>query len=126
MRCNRGNRFSSRARLCSVPAKPVGSSGLPLQWMIDEASSIPLYPTTEPRDVWHKPAVEFAVMVARENAEYICMADRYAEILAGSINNNNSANVDRIVDVANRSCVNFTPFGFPEDTLSSSALRPTR
>ncbi|KAJ7672696.1 acetyl-CoA carboxylase [Mycena rosella] len=52
--------------------------------------------------------VEFTVMATPEdlkvNAEYIRMADRYIEVPGGS-NNNNYANVDLIVDVAERSGV---------------------
>ncbi|KAH9992441.1 acetyl CoA carboxylase [Russula vinacea] len=50
-------------------------------------------------------AVEFTVMATPEdlkvNAEYIRMADRYVEVPGGT-NNNNYANVDLIVDVAER------------------------
>jgi acetyl-CoA carboxylase/biotin carboxylase 1 len=53
-------------------------------------------------------AVEFTVMATPEdlkvNAEYIRMADRYIEVPGGS-NNNNYANVDLIVDVAERAGV---------------------
>ncbi|KDQ51054.1 hypothetical protein JAAARDRAFT_140847 [Jaapia argillacea MUCL 33604] len=53
-------------------------------------------------------AVEFTVMATPEdlkvNAEYIRMADRYVEVPGGS-NNNNYANVDLIVDIAERSGV---------------------
>ena len=53
-------------------------------------------------------AVEFTVMATPEdlkvNAEYIRMADRYIEVPGGS-NNNNYANVDLIVDVAERTGV---------------------
>ena len=53
-------------------------------------------------------AVEFTVMATPEdlriNAEYIRMADRYVEVPGGS-NNNNYANVDFIVDVAERAGV---------------------
>ena len=53
-------------------------------------------------------AVEFTVMATPEdlkvNAEYIRMADRYVEVPGGS-NNNNYANVDLIVDVAERAGV---------------------
>jgi acetyl-CoA carboxylase/biotin carboxylase 1 len=53
-------------------------------------------------------AVEFTVMATPEdlkvNAEYIRMADRYVEVPGGS-NNNNYANVDLIVDVAERTGV---------------------
>src|ERR1700761_8972028 len=53
-------------------------------------------------------AVEFTVMATPEdlkvNAEYIRMADRYVEVPGGS-NNNNYANVDLIVDVAERTDV---------------------
>lgn len=50
-------------------------------------------------------AIEFTVMATPEdlriNAEYIRMADRFVEVPGGS-NNNNYANVDLIVDVAQR------------------------
>lgn len=50
-------------------------------------------------------AVEFTVMATPEdlkvNAEYIRMADRYVEVPGGT-NNNNYANVDLIVDIAER------------------------
>ena len=50
-------------------------------------------------------AVEFTVMATPEdlkvNAEYIRMADRYVEVPGGS-NNHNYANVDLIVDIAER------------------------
>ncbi|KAJ1732462.1 acetyl-coenzyme-A carboxylase [Coemansia biformis] len=50
-------------------------------------------------------AIEFVVMATPEdlkvNAEYIRMADQYVEIPGGT-NNNNYANVDLIVDVAER------------------------
>ncbi|THH28004.1 hypothetical protein EUX98_g6181 [Antrodiella citrinella] len=53
-------------------------------------------------------AVEFTVMATPEdlkvNAEYIRMADRYVEVPGGS-NNNNYANVELIVDVAERAGV---------------------
>ncbi|KAF6761596.1 acetyl CoA carboxylase [Ephemerocybe angulata] len=56
----------------------------------------------------HERAVEFTVMATPEdlkvNAEYIRMADRYVEVPGGS-NNNNYANVDLIVDIAERSGV---------------------
>ncbi|WRT69229.1 uncharacterized protein IL334_006213 [Kwoniella shivajii] len=52
--------------------------------------------------------IEFTVMATpddlRINAEYIRMADRYVEVPGGS-NNNNYANVDLIVDVAERAGV---------------------
>ncbi|KAK0238625.1 acetyl CoA carboxylase [Armillaria nabsnona] len=52
--------------------------------------------------------VEFTVMATPEdlkvNAEYIRMADRYVEVPGGS-NNNNYANVDLIVDIAERAGV---------------------
>ncbi|KAL7421005.1 acetyl-coenzyme-A carboxylase [Cryptotrichosporon argae] len=52
--------------------------------------------------------IEFTVMATPEdlriNAEYIRMADRYVEVPGGS-NNNNYANVDFIVDVAERAGV---------------------
>ncbi|KAF7770541.1 hypothetical protein Agabi119p4_6515 [Agaricus bisporus var. burnettii] len=52
--------------------------------------------------------IEFTVMATPEdlkvNAEYIRMADRYIEVPGGS-NNNNYANVDLIVDVAERAGV---------------------
>lgn len=53
-------------------------------------------------------AIEFTVMVTPEdlrvNADYIRMADRYIEVPGGT-NNNNYANVDTIVDVAERAGV---------------------
>ncbi|KAG1786029.1 acetyl-CoA carboxylase [Suillus plorans] len=53
-------------------------------------------------------AVEFTVMATPEdlkvNAEYIRMADQYIEVPGGS-NNNNYANVDLIIDVAERAGV---------------------
>lgn len=53
-------------------------------------------------------AVEFTVMATPEdlkvNADYIRMADRYIEVPGGT-NNNNYANVDFIVDVAERAGV---------------------
>jgi acetyl-CoA carboxylase/biotin carboxylase 1 len=53
-------------------------------------------------------AIEFTVMATPEdlrvNAEYIRMADQYVEVPGGS-NNNNYANVDLIVDVAERTGV---------------------
>jgi acetyl-CoA carboxylase/biotin carboxylase 1 len=53
-------------------------------------------------------AVEFVVMATPEdlkvNADYIRMADQYVEVPGGS-NNNNYANVDVIVDVAERAGV---------------------
>lgn len=53
-------------------------------------------------------AVEFTVMATPEdlkvNAEYIRMADRYVEVPGGT-NNHNYANVDLIVDVAERAGV---------------------
>ena len=53
-------------------------------------------------------AVEFTVMATPEdlkvNAEYIRMADQYIEVPGGS-NNNNYANVDLIVDIAERAGV---------------------
>ncbi|KAK7060862.1 acetyl-coenzyme-A carboxylase [Paramarasmius palmivorus] len=53
-------------------------------------------------------AIEFTVMATPEdlkvNAEYIRMADRYIEVPGGT-NNNNYANVDLIVDVAERAGV---------------------
>jgi len=56
----------------------------------------------------HERSVEFTVMATPEdlriNAEYIRMADRYVEVPGGS-NNNNYANVDFIVDVAQRAGV---------------------
>jgi acetyl-CoA carboxylase/biotin carboxylase 1 len=52
--------------------------------------------------------IEFTVMATPEdlkiNAEYIRMADRYIEVPGGT-NNNNYANVDLIVDVAERTGV---------------------
>ncbi|PPR03190.1 hypothetical protein CVT26_008038 [Gymnopilus dilepis] len=56
----------------------------------------------------HERAIEFTVMATPEdlkvNAEYIRMADRYIEVPGGT-NNNNYANVDLIVDVAERAGV---------------------
>ncbi|KAI7893247.1 acetyl-CoA carboxylase [Mucor mucedo] len=53
-------------------------------------------------------AIEFTVMATPEdlkaNAEYIRMADNFVEVPGGS-NNNNYANVDLIVDVAERTAV---------------------
>lgn len=53
-------------------------------------------------------AIEFVVMATPEdlsvNAEYIRMADQYVEVPGGS-NNNNYANVDLIVDIAERAGV---------------------
>lgn len=53
-------------------------------------------------------AIQFVVMATAEdlkaNAEYIRMADQYVEVPGGS-NNNNYANVDLIVDVAERTGV---------------------
>lgn len=53
-------------------------------------------------------AIDFVVMATPEdlsvNAEYIRMADQYVEVPGGS-NNNNYANVDLIVDVAERAGV---------------------
>lgn len=53
-------------------------------------------------------AVEFTVMATPEdlkvNAEYIRMADQYIEVPGGT-NNNNYANVDLIVDIAERTGV---------------------
>ncbi|KAG8970659.1 acetyl-coenzyme-A carboxylase [Tulasnella sp. 425] len=53
-------------------------------------------------------AVEFTVMATPEdlkvNADYIRMADRYIEVPGGT-NNNNYANVDYIVDIAERAGV---------------------
>lgn len=53
-------------------------------------------------------AVEFTVMATPEdlkvNAEYIRMADRYIEVPGGT-NNNNYANVELIVDIAERAGV---------------------
>jgi acetyl-CoA carboxylase/biotin carboxylase 1 len=53
-------------------------------------------------------AIEFTVMATPEdlrvNAEYIRMADQYVEVPGGT-NNNNYANVDLIVDVAERTGV---------------------
>ncbi|KAG0240329.1 acetyl-coenzyme-A carboxylase [Actinomortierella wolfii] len=53
-------------------------------------------------------AIEFTVMATPEdlkvNAEYIRMADQYVEVPGGS-NNNNYANVDLIVDIAERTGV---------------------
>lgn len=53
-------------------------------------------------------AIQFTVMATPEdlkvNAEYIRMADQYVEVPGGS-NNNNYANVDLIVDIAERTGV---------------------
>ncbi|KAI9477730.1 MAG: acetyl-CoA carboxylase [Benjaminiella poitrasii] len=53
-------------------------------------------------------AIEFTVMATPEdlqaNAEYIRMADNYVEVPGGS-NNNNYANVELIVDIAERTAV---------------------
>lgn len=53
-------------------------------------------------------AIEFVVMATPEdlkvNADYIRMADRYVEVPGGS-NNHNYANVDLIVDIAERQAV---------------------
>ncbi|KAM6496983.1 acetyl CoA carboxylase [Amanita muscaria] len=53
----------------------------------------------------HERAIEFTVMATPEdlkvNAEYIRMADQYIEVPGGT-NNNNYANVDLILDVAER------------------------
>ena len=53
-------------------------------------------------------AVRFVVMVTPEdlkaNAEYIKMADQYVPVPGGS-NNNNYANVELIIDIANRTQV---------------------
>lgn len=53
-------------------------------------------------------AIEFTVMATPEdlkaNAEYIRMADNYVEVPGGT-NNNNYANVELIVDVAERTGV---------------------
>lgn len=53
-------------------------------------------------------AIEFVVMATPEdlkvNADYIRMADQYVEVPGGT-NNNNYANVDVIVDVAERAGV---------------------
>ncbi|KAI0032669.1 acetyl CoA carboxylase [Vararia minispora EC-137] len=56
----------------------------------------------------HERTIEFTVMATPEdlkiNAEYIRMADRYIEVPGGT-NNNNYANVDLIIDVAERAGV---------------------
>jgi acetyl-CoA carboxylase/biotin carboxylase 1 len=56
----------------------------------------------------HERAIEFTVMATPEdlkvNAEYIRMADRYLEVPGGS-NNNNYANVELILDIAERAGV---------------------
>lgn len=56
----------------------------------------------------HERAIEFTVMATPEdlkvNAEYIRMADRYVEVPGGS-NNNNYANVELILDIAERAGV---------------------
>jgi len=61
------------------------------------------------RNFWkNERAIEFTVMATPEdlkvNADYIRMADRYIEVTGGT-NNNNYANVDLIVDVAERAGV---------------------
>ena len=52
-------------------------------------------------------AIQFTAMATPEdlkvNAEYIRMADQYVEVPGGT-SNNNYANVDLIVDIAERSC----------------------
>ena len=62
----------------------------------------------ELRDLWHdERAIEFTVMATQDlriNAEYIRMAVHYIEIPGGT-SNNNYANVDIIVDVAERAGV---------------------
>jgi acetyl-CoA carboxylase/biotin carboxylase 1 len=79
--------------------------------------------------------IDFVVMATPEdlkvNADYIRMADRYVEVPGGS-NNNNYANVDVIVDVAERAGVHavwagwFVLFSLPvfphESTLSSNLI----
>jgi acetyl-CoA carboxylase/biotin carboxylase 1 len=78
-------------------------------------------------------AVEFTVMATPEdlriNAEYIRMADRYVEVPGGS-NNNNYANVDFIVDVAQRAGVHAVWAGwsvlissFSDSVLTSQGTR---
>ncbi|KAF9531776.1 acetyl CoA carboxylase [Crepidotus variabilis] len=56
----------------------------------------------------HERAIEFTVMATPEdlkvNAEYIRMADRYIEVPGGT-NNNNYANVELILDIAERAGV---------------------
>lgn len=56
----------------------------------------------------HERQIEFTVMATPEdlriNAEYIRMADAWVEVPGGT-NNNNYANVDLIVDVAQRAAV---------------------
>jgi len=58
-------------------------------------------------------AIQFVVMATVEdlkaNAEYIRMADQYVEVPGGS-NNNNYANVDLIVDIAERTGVHVIYF----------------
>lgn len=57
-------------------------------------------------------AIEFTVMATPEdlkaNAEYIRMADQCVEVPGGT-NNNNYANVDLIVDIAERTGVHVSP-----------------
>lgn len=64
-------------------------------------------------------AIEFVVMATPEdlkvNAEYIRMADQYVEVPGGT-NNNNYANVELIVDVAERTGAHVS-IRVPEDTL---------
>ncbi|KAI6042033.1 acetyl-CoA carboxylase [Pisolithus marmoratus] len=79
-------------------------------------------------------AVEFTVMATPEdlkvNAEYIRMADQYIEVPGGT-NNNNYANVDLIVDVAERAGVHAVWAGWGHasenprlpETLSASKNR---
>lgn len=71
-------------------------------------------------------AVEFVAMATPEdlavNADYIRMADEYVEVPGGS-NNNNYANVDFIVDVAERAGVHavwagwYVVLSFPFETV---------
>ena len=60
------------------------------------------------RDVRRCRTVQFVAMATPEdleaNAEYIRMADQYIEVPGGT-NNNNYANVDLIVDIAERADV---------------------
>lgn len=76
-------------------------------------------------------AIEFVVMATPEdlsvNAEYIRMADQYVEVPGGS-NNHNYANVDLIVDIAERAHVHAVWAGWcvaPLHTLCCCSLAST-
>lgn len=66
-------------------------------------------------------AIQFTVMATPEdlkvNAEYIRMADQYVEVPGGS-NNNNYANVELIVDVAERTGVQVRTRGIDMSSFS--------